>query len=192
MYSGYQVITAGIPQGSLLGVVLFQLHIDSIKECLCHTSSILYADDTTIYVYGKNHKALKAKMQSDLNSFSMWLCVNKLLLNVKKNKSMLFSRYPSPEIDLHVNDQSRENVKCFKFLGYYLDSKLNFEHHVFNLKRQLTSIIVLIQRLSVVIPYSCLRLLYFAHFFSRISYRLNIWFPLLNEVEREKLNVLHK
>ena len=85
-------ITAGVPQGSLLGVLIFQLHINDLYASLRFTSSILYADDTTIYVYGRNPRALKAKMQSDLNSLSMWLNAKKLKSNIDKTKCVLFSK----------------------------------------------------------------------------------------------------
>ena len=84
-------VEVGVSQGSLLGVLLFLIEINDLRHSLKHTSSILYADDTMIYVIGKNLRMLQLKMQQDLEYLSMWLRSNKLLLNVKKTKFMLFS-----------------------------------------------------------------------------------------------------
>ena len=85
-------ITIGIQQGSLLGALLFQLLINDLPNCLKFCTSILYADDTTLYVYGKSLRFLRQKMQSDLNSLQGWLCANMLKLNVSKTKVLLFNR----------------------------------------------------------------------------------------------------
>ena len=143
-----RTINTGVPQGSLLGVILFQLHIDSLKNCLRHTSAILYADDTTIYAIGRNLKALK----SDINNLSMWLNSNKLLLNVNKTKSVLFSKHPNTGVELYVGKQKIESVKCFKFLGFYLDSTLSFQHHAFWLTKSLLNVIFIVRKLASFIP----------------------------------------
>ena len=83
-------ISTGVPQGSLLGVLLFQIVVNDLKNCLSHCSCLLYADDTTIYVIGKNLRFLRSKLESDLMHLSIWLRSNKLLLNVKKTKFILF------------------------------------------------------------------------------------------------------
>ena len=79
-------ISCGVPQGSLLGVLLFQLQINDMRTSLKFCDAILYADDTTVFVIGRNLRAIKAKMQADLDSLSRWLSVNKLLIKCTKNK----------------------------------------------------------------------------------------------------------
>ena len=191
-FSSEKKIQSGVPQGSLLGVILFQLHINSLKCCLKQTTVILYADDTMIYAIGRNMRALKCKVQSDLNNLSMWLNANKLLLNVTKTKSLLFSHSNCTVTDLKVNGQVIQDVKCFKFLGYYLDKSLSFEHHVYHLCNSLLNSIFLIRKLSTFIPKYALRTLYYAHYFSRINYGVNIWFPLLKEADKVRLIQLQK
>ena len=87
-----KLISAGVPQGSLLDVLLFQIMINDLPASLRFVSSILYADDTTLYVIGSSLKFMRAKMQSDLNSLCDWLCVNGMKLNASKTKSLIFNQ----------------------------------------------------------------------------------------------------
>ena len=137
-------------------------------------------------------KALKYKVQSDLNNLSMWLNSNKLLLNVNKTKSLLFSRDKCLDVELTVNGQKIQSTKCFKFLGFYLDKNLTFEHHAYHLCNSLLNSIFLIRKLATFIPRSSLKTLYYAHYFSRINYGINVWFPLLKEADKMRLVRLQK
>ena len=145
-------ITVGVPQGSLLGVIFFQLHINDMRACLRYSKAILYADDTTIYAIGRNLRALKAKVQADINSFSVWLTANKLSLNANKTKSILFSKTRCAGLELVANGQQIESVTCFKFLGFYLDNVLSFQHHVYWLKKSLNNSLFIIRKLVSFIP----------------------------------------
>ena len=128
--SGSIDIEVGVPQGSLLGVLLFQILINDLPRVLKFSSSILYADDTTIYVIGKSLKFMKLKIQRDLQNLSEWLCANQLKLNVKKTKAVLFNKEGlSPNIDLEIDGEYVECVKSFKFLGITLDNSISFEMH---------------------------------------------------------------
>ena len=73
--SNYQVITTGVPQGSILGPILFILYINDISECLKYGTAKMYADDTNIFYVDKNLKNLEIKAQQDLDSLSTWCCV---------------------------------------------------------------------------------------------------------------------
>ena len=192
LLSSRKEIRAGVPKGSLLRVLIFQLHINDICASLKFINVILYADNTTLYVFGKNTKALRVKMQSDLNSVSMWLSANKLKLNIGKTKCLLFSKNSNDKIDLQLYNKKIEQVKCFKFLGFYLDSQLTFKHHAHLLHNALVNSIFAIQKLSHFVPVSCLKLLHYSHFYSRVAYGINIWFPLLKESERTLLYALQK
>ena len=191
-FSELRLLNVGVPQGSLLGVVLFQLHINSIRTCLRFSSAILYADDTTIYAFGRNIKALKSKIQTDLNHISMWLRSNRLLLNVSKTKCVLFSRLLQVNVNLTVDSQGIEQVKCVKFLGFYLDSTLPFEHHAHYLYETLVKSIFILRKLSVFVPKSSLRMMHYAHYHSRLNYGTHVWMPLLKEPICSKFVTLQK
>ena len=90
--SNFREVCCGVPQGSLLGVFLFQIEINYIFKSLKFTTAVLYADDTTLYVSGNSLKFLKLKMQQDLHTLAEWLKRNCLKLNVAKTKTLLFHK----------------------------------------------------------------------------------------------------
>ena len=123
-------MTVGVLQGALLSVLLFQIHINDLPKCTRFCSSILYADDTTLYLVGQSLKFLKVKMQHDLEQLSEWLRSNCLKLNVKKTKSVLFNKEGlTPDVHLLVDGEVIETVRHFRFLGITIDSSLSFNEH---------------------------------------------------------------
>ena len=122
-------------------------------KCLKFSNSILYMDDTTLYIVGRNIKCLKAKLQSDINELSVWLKCNKLKLNVKKTKLLFFDRYGlSPDMYIHIDNESIENVRQFKFLGIIMDGQLLFKDHFNTLHQKLLKLSYVIRKLSNFVP----------------------------------------
>ena len=80
MSSDPKPVTVGVPQGSILGPLLFLLYINDLPQCLNHCKSILYADDTLLYYSGKTVADLQLKINTDLESLSQWLNNNLLTL----------------------------------------------------------------------------------------------------------------
>ena len=122
----------------------------------------------------------------------MWLNSNSLALNVAKTKSVLFSKLKMPCIDLKIESQSIEAVSCVKFLGFYLDTNLSGEHHIYNLYESLLNSVYVMHKIGSFVPQSCLLTLYNAHFFSRLNYGINKWFPLLRSYDKDQLLKLQK
>ena len=191
--SEFEKILVGVPQGLLLGVLLIQIFINDINKCLKFSSSILYTDDTTIFVIGRTAQYMKIKLQSDLNALSDWLCVNQLKLNVKKTKMIYFNKESLfPKIDLIIDNEIIENVMSFKFLGVWLDSNLSFCEHYNHLHEKLLKSSFVIRCLSQFLPLFCLKQLYFAYYESYLLYCLPIWYPLLPKSAQDRLLVLQK
>ena len=87
------IITCGVPQGSILGPLLFLLYVNDIHKCSNKLRFYLFADDTNILYADKNVKALEITINIELQKFYVWLTANKLTLNIKKLKFLLFHPY---------------------------------------------------------------------------------------------------
>ena len=149
--SSIENMTIGVPQGALLGVLLFQIQINNLRKCLKFTQCILYADDTTIYLIGNNLRFLCTKVQYDLDAIFDWLNANKLCLNVSKTKALLFTRQlHHADLSLTIDSKKIEFVNEFKFLGVWLDTKLNFNCHAEHVYSKLLKNIYLCRKMSCI------------------------------------------
>ena len=168
-------MTVGVPQGALLGVLLFQLIINDMYQSIRYSTSILYADDTTLLLSGRSLKYLKIKLQQDLHSLSNWLKINNLKLNVQKTKCILFNHEgPFPNIELMVGNEVIETVQHYKFLRIIVDHTVSFLNHYNSIYDKLIKVSFIVRSLSQYLPTDCLRHLYYAYYHSHLTYCMNI------------------
>jgi hypothetical protein len=127
-------IRTGVPQGSILGPLLFLLYINDIAYVSPKLHLILFADDTNIFCQNKNLSQLITILNEQLVCLSTWFASNRLSLNIKKTNYIIFSspykkistNYP----DLSINGTIIERVRYAKFLGIYIDEHLNWNEHI--------------------------------------------------------------
>ena len=133
--------TCGVPQGSVLGPLLFLIYINDLQNVLqnCHVK--LYADDTVIYQSGVNGFEAADILQTDMDKFSIWCNENKLTVNAKKTKLMIFAQH-------FINNTSIQIVPTFKYLGLLLDSTLSFNSHIASLIRLISYKMSLLAKLK--------------------------------------------
>ena len=172
-------ITCGVPQGSILGPLLFLIYINdmnkSVKYCRVHH----FADDTNLLYSHKNPKLLRKHMNEDLKSLFNWLCANRLSLNVSKTEFIIF-RPPrtnvGQRITLSLNRNTIFESTKIKYLGVIMDSKLSWKHHIFELRKKLNRAVGMIYKLkNVGCDQQILRSLYYSLFQSHLTYGLCVW-----------------
>ena len=112
-------ITCGVPQGSILGPLLFLLHINDLANVSSHGFSILFVDDTNMFISGRNLDVLCNQLNEDLREIQEWLNCNKLSLNVLKTHYMIFTprNKKIEDIDIQLYGVNIQRVFVTKFLG---------------------------------------------------------------------------
>ena len=124
------LISTGVPQGSILGPLLFNINIIDIINITKKCHIIQYADDTSL-IYPMNDKNARQSLETELEYLYEWLTLNKLSLNISITKYMLFStRQKSVTYPIvTLNKQIIENVSEFNFLGVKLDENMTWNSH---------------------------------------------------------------
>ena len=173
-------ITHGVPQGSILGPLLFNIYINDLPFITKHLEPIIYADDITLFATFSN---LNFKLneinaiQQELNSIHDWLKINKLSLNITKTKAMLFHtskkqvKYP----DLYLDNTKIDFVQNFNYLGIIIDNHLTFKSHINMVTNKISRSIGVMKRLKNTIPQSALLLIYNSLILSHMNYGLITW-----------------
>lgn len=124
----------GVPQGSVLGPILFIMYINDMKLVLRHCDINLFADDTVIFVAAKNPVDAVLHLNEDLDALSKWLKFKQLKLNINKTKYMIISsRYQNiHDAQIAIDGEQIDRVHSIKYLGVTIDENLKFNIHIDN------------------------------------------------------------
>ena len=170
------IIKCGVPQGSILGPLLFLLYINDMVNASVIPFALLFADDTSVFVSGKNLCSLIEIMNNELGKLAEWMCINKLSLNVKKTKFMLFTIRNVPISDtLYINGETIERVDNFKFLGVLIDAKLTWNDHVQFIKKKISKGLGIMYKAKKVLMPSTLLTLYYSFIYPYMLYCIEVW-----------------
>ena len=155
-----------MPQGSILGPLLFICYINDV-QLHCRTSKCYrYADDTAIIMSDPDPDVVKLNLQEDLNRLQTWFQVNKLSINCKKTNTILFcsqrSRHKNYDLNLELHGMRLNQTNEIKYLGLILDRHLTFEQHVAAICNKVNIRTKLLWRVQNFIPRSLARTLYVA------------------------------
>ena len=152
--SSEHLIKCGVPQGSILGPLLFLLYINDLPECLKSTRPRLFADDTNLTASGPSITDIENAANSDLQNLRNWLTANKLSLNVTKTEFMLIG---SPQMikstscsqpNILIENKQIQQVNQSKSLGITIDQHLSWKPNTENICKKITSGISALRRVK--------------------------------------------
>ena len=156
-------VTHGVPQGSILGPLLFVIYINDLPSILDFCCASLYADDTVIYCYGSSSQELSEKLNHDLLAVAKWLNDHKLTLNLEKTKCMLAVSNRKLEsrmaLTVSIFVHNVNNVNSFKYLGISISSDFTWANHVEYIAGKINQRLSLLNRIKHLLPFSA-RLLF--------------------------------
>jgi Reverse transcriptase (RNA-dependent DNA polymerase) len=176
--SSAQEVRLSVPQGSILGPLLFLVYINDIFELKLRGTLQLYADDIIIMYSSDNIVDLYDDMQHDLDIMREWFYNNYLTVNSGKTSFMMFKdprRVISYSRPLLFGGSMINQVFEQKYLGMIFDSSLNFHAHINQLRKKIVSFVGVLGRVRHYIPITSRLKIYFAHIHSHISYLNVIW-----------------
>lgn len=187
-------ITFGIPQGSVLGPLIFLLYINDIFDIPFRGKIQLFADDAAFVYTNCNEYRLFDDMQHDLNLLSNWLYHNLLSLNVEKTNYIIFhsphKTVNTANFSLSVNNKTITEVTSTKYLGLHIHSSLKWNTHIDSIIKNISPLIGILRRLNHNTPNYLLRNIYYAHIHSRLTYLCQIWGPPSPAYKLSELQIL--
>ena len=172
-------VTCGVPQGSILGPLLFILYVNDIANCSSILYFILFADDTNIFYSSKSHSDLMKIINEELAKLSDWFRANKLSLNAKKTNYIIFGNKNKTCFDLNfhisINGNSLERVFNTKFLGVFVDDALSWKYHVSQISIKVSRNIGILNRVKFLLSQDVLLSLYYTMIHPHLLYCNIVW-----------------
>ena len=172
----------GIPQGSILGPLLFIAYINDLPQHVSPNTTVsMYADDTAMYATCKNVNELNRVLNNDLCNVSKWLARNKLSLNVAKTELIILgsrqrlSQINEGELNVHINETKLKRVKTCKHLGFIIDENLSWNEHVNQIVKKAAFSLYTLRKANPFVPRNIMCMLYNCILVPHFDYGDNIW-----------------
>ena len=174
--SPHKAVTCSVPQGSVLGPLLFILYINDIVNCSSVLHFILFADDTNLFYSDPDIVKLQDTVNNELIKLATWFRANRLSLNINKTNFIVFgTKQHSNNIALQIDSTIIQRVNCTKFLGVYVDSKLTWKDHISYIVTKTAKGLGAMNRVRHILSSNTMRMLYYSMIYPYLSYCAIIW-----------------
>ena len=176
-YSHLKSIDKGVPQGSVLGPILFLVYINDIVNTSEIFKFVIYADDTTLFLKDKNLDSLHSKLNLELNNVKSWVHANKLIINVSKTSFIFFQNRSvnNPINPVSLDGQVIRQVTHTKFLGITIDQNLNFKQHIDQTCLKVSKITGILYRIRHNLTTEAMISIYYTLCHPHLMYCVSVW-----------------
>ena len=171
-------VDCGVSQGSILGPLLFILNMNDICNVSKLMFTILYTDDTCVYLGAQIYQKLFKLINSELNHLCTWFKSNKLSLNTGKTFYMVFHRArlkPNNNNDIIMDGNTLTKVNSAKYLSVIIDHKFNWINHIAYVKNKISKSIGIIYKARSVLSKTSLVSLYYSYVYPYLTYCIEAW-----------------
>ena len=191
--SDYKTIKYGVPQGLVLGPLLFLIFINDLNPAIKDSETFLFANDTSLLNIKDSVKQVNKVVNKDLEFLGQWLNANRISLNGVKTEIVIFRRkkkHLGCDVNLKLCGKKLKPSNYVRYLGIYLDEYLNWSPHINHLSQRLVKANTMLCKLRDFVNVATIKLIYYAIFQSHLSYVCTTWRQNLNS--KHRINLLQK
>ena len=187
-------VPIGVPQGSILGPLLFILLVNDLPHCLKSCNVVLYADDTVIYYSSSMISDVESKLNADLANITDWFNSNRLTLNFEKSNFLLLGSSRKLKscgtIELIVQEKKIIQSSTVKYLGIIIHENLTWSDHIKILSSKINKCIGILKRVRHLLPQKELVRLYNTIILPLFDYGDIVWADKSNKCLMDDLQIL--
>jgi len=171
-----ELVNIGVPQGSVLGPILFLLYVNDMYKCIGEEGLRIFADDTNLFISGNSFENIIERTEQKLHHLYCWFAANHLTLNIDKTMCSLFTLKRNKNCrNPKLNDIEIQRVAAVKYLGVFIDEKLNWQTHIDYICKKLNKLQGALHYLAQFLPEQLVTQVYNAYVLPHITYGIEVY-----------------